>query len=129
MTLGDIIAQSSNIGIAKVADCVGQGDARDVPGAVRLRRDDGARVPGRGRRACVPALSDWSDVTLATISYGQGVAVTPLQMATVYATVANGGVWVQPRLVRGTVDGAGTFSAAPASPTDASLSAADRDDR
>jgi cell division protein FtsI (penicillin-binding protein 3) len=36
-------------------------------------------------------------------------------MTSVYATIANGGVWVRPRLVRGTVDGSGTFSSAPAS--------------
>ena len=42
-------------------------------------------------------------MTRATVSFGAGVAVTPLQMATVYATIANGGTWVQPRLVGGTV--------------------------
>ena len=36
------------------------------------------------------------------MSYGQGISMTPLQMAAVYATVANDGMWVQPRLVRGT---------------------------
>jgi cell division protein FtsI (penicillin-binding protein 3) len=42
--------------------------------------------------------------------------MTPLQMATVYATVANGGVWVRPRLVRGTIGGDGRLVEAEASP-------------
>ena len=59
----------------------------------------------------------WSDLTRATVSFGAGVAVTPLEMATVYATIANGGTWVQPRLVAGTVGPDGRFGAAGASPT------------
>src|SRR5439155_550966 len=49
------------------------------------------------------------------VSFGQGVAVTPLQMASVYGAVANGGVWVQPRLVKGFVgpDGAYREASAP----------------
>jgi len=52
----------------------------------------------------MPASADWSDITRATVSFGAGVAVSPLQMATVYATIANGGTYLQPRLVRATVD-------------------------
>jgi cell division protein FtsI (penicillin-binding protein 3) len=62
-------------------------------------------------------LYDWTDTSLATMAYGQGIAATPLQMACVYATIANGGRWVQPRLVRGTETPNGTFVAAPPSPT------------
>ena len=53
---------------------------------------------------------------MGTIPIGQGIAVTPLQMATVYATIAAGGVWRQPRLVRGVVDSRGhvTRTAPPA---------------
>ena len=46
----------------------------------------------------------------------QGVAVTPLQMAEVYATIANGGMWVQPRLVRATVAPTASSTPAPAAP-------------
>jgi cell division protein FtsI (penicillin-binding protein 3) len=62
-------------------------------------------------------LYQWSDTSLATMAYGQGIAVTPLQMISVYSTIANGGVWVQPRLVRGTVDTEGAFHPAPSSLT------------
>ena len=52
---------------------------------------------------------------MATIPIGQGVAVTPLQMACVYATIANRGVWVQPRFVRATVGADGQIIDAPSS--------------
>lgn len=116
MTLGDIVAESSNIGIAKVGGLVGKDTLASYLDRFGFGRTTGLGFPGEAD-GTVPALSDWSDASLATISYGQGVSVTPLQMASVYATIANGGVWVRPRLVSGTVDGSGTFTAAPASST------------
>ena len=54
-------------------------------------------------------LAEWSDTSLATMAYGQGIAATPLQMTSVFATIANDGRWMQPRLVRGIVDPTGTY--------------------
>jgi cell division protein FtsI (penicillin-binding protein 3) len=115
MMLADIVAESSNIGMAKVGGLVGKTTLTSYLNRFGFGRTTGLGFPGESE-GIVPALSNWSDATLATISYGQGVSVTPLQMASVYATVANDGVRVQPRLVDGTVDGAGTFTPAPASP-------------
>ena len=42
---------------------------------------------------------DWSGSTIGNVPIGQGIAVTPIQMAAAYAMIANGGVWVQPHLV------------------------------
>ena len=42
---------------------------------------------------------EWSGSTIGNVPIGQGVAVTPVQMAAAYATIANRGVWVQPHLV------------------------------
>ena len=44
-------------------------------------------------------LEDWSGSTIGTVPIGQGIAVTPLQMVSAYATIGNGGVRVTPRLV------------------------------
>jgi cell division protein FtsI (penicillin-binding protein 3) len=57
-------------------------------------------------------LYQWSDTSLATMAYGQGIAATPLQMTSVFATIANGGRWVQPSLVRGTLDPDGALDEA-----------------
>jgi cell division protein FtsI (penicillin-binding protein 3) len=60
---------------------------------------------------------------MGTIPIGQGIAVTPLQMASVYATIANGGVRIQPALVRGAIDPEGRFHGAPPSPRERIVSA------
>jgi cell division protein FtsI (penicillin-binding protein 3) len=115
MMLGDIIAESSNIGIAMVGALVGETTLASYLNRFGFGRTTGLGFPGESE-GIVPAL-EWSDASLATISYGQGVSVTALQMTSVFATIANGGVWVRPRLVRGTMDGSGRFSPAPASAT------------
>jgi cell division protein FtsI (penicillin-binding protein 3) len=47
--------------------------------------------------------SDWTGPTIATIPIGQGIAVTPLQMAAAYTTIANNGRWVEPKLLAATL--------------------------
>jgi cell division protein FtsI (penicillin-binding protein 3) len=112
MTLADIVARSSNIGSALVAERVGSGRLASVLSRFGYGRPTGVGFPGEvGGR--LPERRSWTEVTRTTVSYGQGISMTPLQMAAVYATVANGGVWVRPRLVRGTVAPGGRFVAAP----------------
>ena len=101
MTLADIVAQSSNIGSAMVAERVGSADLASVLARFGYGTPTGIGFPGEAG-GVVPDLLAWTDLTRATVSYGQGISMTPLQMAAVYGTVANGGMWVQPRLVRGT---------------------------
>ena len=66
---------------------------------VRVRLADRDRLPGRERRASCCRSSQWSETTIGNVPIGQGISVTPIQMASVYAAVANGGVWIQPHLV------------------------------
>jgi cell division protein FtsI (penicillin-binding protein 3) len=113
MTLGQIVAQSSNIGSAMIAERVGSADLASVLARFGYGTPTGIGFPGEaGGR--VPELGAWTDVTRTTVAYGQGISMTPLQMAAVYATVANGGVWVQPRLVRGTLGPGGRLEPASA---------------
>lgn len=107
MTLGDIIAESSNIGAVHVARRVGAEDMWAYLTRFGLGRETGIGFPGEAGGITLP-LSQWTDTTLATSAYGQGLAATPLQMASVYATIANDGRWVQPSLVRATIDPDGT---------------------
>ncbi len=116
MTLGDIIAESSNIGAVQVANLVGSGDLATYLAAFGLGQQTGIGFPGEAAGLVLPVY-EWTDTTLATSAYGQGLAATPLQMISVYATIANGGRWIQPRLVRATIDPDGTRHPAPASPT------------
>ena len=116
MTLGDVVAQSSNIGAVQVAERLGAPRLATYLSKFGLGQVTGIGFPGESAGMMLP-LYLWSDTSLATMAYGQGIAVTPLQMISVYATIANGGVWVRPRLVRGTVDPQGAFHPAAPSPT------------
>jgi cell division protein FtsI (penicillin-binding protein 3) len=116
MTIADIIAQSSNVGTIKLAQRVGSTGMAQYLARFGLGQPTGVGFPGE-QDGILPSLGDWTPASIGTIPVGQGVAVTPLQMATVYAAVANGGVWIQPRLVRGFVDGDGAFHPAPAPAT------------
>jgi cell division protein FtsI (penicillin-binding protein 3) len=112
MTLADIVAQSSNVGAVMVADRLGQTRMARYLSSFGLGRPTGVDFPYEARGIMLP-LSQWSDTSLATMAYGQGIAVTPLQMISVFATIANGGRWVEPRLVRGTADANGFHPAPP----------------
>jgi cell division protein FtsI (penicillin-binding protein 3) len=116
MTLADILAYSSNVGAIKVADTIGQDRFYRYLRRFGFGQPTGVGFPGESA-GILPPVNTWSGVSLATMAFGQGLAVTPLQMASVYATIANGGVWVQPRLVRGTVDANGKLQPAPAPET------------
>ncbi|HEX6230325.1 MAG TPA: penicillin-binding protein 2 [Actinomycetota bacterium] len=102
MTLGDIIAESSNIGAVQVANRVGRTTMAAYLTRFGLGRATGIGFPGESSGIIQP-LSEWTDATLATVAYGQGIAATPLQMLSVYATIANRGRWVRPRLVSATI--------------------------
>ncbi|HXF72692.1 MAG TPA: penicillin-binding protein 2 [Actinomycetota bacterium] len=116
MTIADIVARSSNIGAVEVADLLGEDRMAAYLARFGYGRPTGIGLPGESG-GLVPPVEEWSATSLATMAYGQGLAVTPLQMAAVYATIANGGVWVRPRLVAGTVGPDGTYTPAPPSPT------------
>jgi cell division protein FtsI (penicillin-binding protein 3) len=103
MTLGDIIAHSSNVGASLVADRIGNEGMQQMFARFGFGSPTGVGFPGEAA-GLMPPPDQWTAITRATVSFGAGVAVTPLQMASVYATIANGGTWVQPRLVDATID-------------------------
>lgn len=104
MTLTDIIAKSSNIGTIMTAQRLGRERLDDYLRDFGFGVETGIRFPGESDGILMPE-EEWWTTSMGTIPIGQGIAVTPLQMASVYATVANDGVRVAPRLVRGTVEG------------------------
>ena len=114
MTLADIIAYSSNVGAIEVASRLGRSRFYSYLQRFGLTRQTGVGFPGESA-GILPPPDKWSGTSMGTIPLGQGIAVTPLQMAAVYATVANGGVWVQPRLVKGIVGAEGKVRPATAS--------------
>ncbi|HEY6315211.1 MAG TPA: penicillin-binding protein 2 [Streptosporangiaceae bacterium] len=115
-TIAGIIAHSSNIGMSQVTNHVPEQVQYDYLRAFGLGQPTGIGLPGEGWGQ-LPPVSQWAADTRYTLSFGQGVAVTAIQMAEVYATIANGGVRIQPTLVEGTTNAAGTYTAAPAPPS------------
>src|SRR5262249_26532519 len=113
MTLADILAYSSNIGTIRVAEVLGKDRLAAYLHRFGLGSPTGVGFPQEAA-GILPPVDQWSGTSIGSIPIGQGIAVTPLQMACVYATIANGGVWVQPSLVRGFVGPNGAFRAAAA---------------
>ncbi len=112
MTLADILAYSSNVGTIRIAEALGKDRLDAYLHAFGLGSRTGVGFPQEAA-GILPPVDQWSGTSIGTIPIGQGIAVTPLQMACVYATIANGGVWVQPSLVRGFVTPGGAFHPAP----------------
>lgn len=112
MTLADIVALSSNVGSIQVAQRVGKQRLDTYLKRFGFGRRTGVGFPGEGE-GILPPTAEWWETGIGTIPIGQGIAVTPLQIASVYATIANGGLRVRPRLVRGVIDARGEFQPGP----------------
>ncbi len=91
LSLGDIIKKSSNVGAAKVALSLGPERLWRLHGRVGLGAPTASGYPGE-TTGLLGAYTDWSELDLATISYGYGVSVTALQLARAYAVLASGGL-------------------------------------
>ncbi len=115
-TIAGIIAHSSNIGMSQVVSHVTPQTQYDYLRAFGLGQPSGLGLPGESA-GLLPPVSQWAADTRYTLSFGQGVATTAIQMAEVYATIANGGVRVQPTLIEGTTNSAGTYTPAAPSPS------------
>jgi len=113
-TIAGIIADSSNIGMSQVAGTITPQVQYDYLRAFGLDEPTGLNLPGE-TPGQLPAPSQWAPDERYTLSFGQGIAVNAVQMASVYATIANNGVRVAPRLVAGTYNAAGQYTPAPAS--------------
>ncbi|MEV5638801.1 penicillin-binding protein 2 [Streptomyces flaveolus] len=118
LTLNGVLAKSSNIGTIMATGELGktQQEANRVLYSY-LRKFglgdySGLGFPGETRGILAPP-DQWSTSQQYTIPFGQGVSVTALQAASVYSTIANGGVRVEPTLVRGTKGDDGRFTPAP----------------
>ena len=116
LTFAGVLAKSSNIGTIQAAEKIGPDKMYDYLKRFGIAEPTGLQFPGESR-GLLPEVDQWSQTSFPTIAFGQGLSLNSLQATSVFATIANDGIRVQPRLVDGTVSDDGTFSAAPASPT------------
>jgi cell division protein FtsI (penicillin-binding protein 3) len=106
ITYAEALARSSNVGTIQIALRLGKQKLFKALQAFGLGQKTGVELPGESPGILLD-LPDWYGTSIGTIPIGQGIAVTPLQVAQVYATVANDGVLVRPRLVRAVIDSEG----------------------
>jgi cell division protein FtsI (penicillin-binding protein 3) len=106
LTVSDIIKVSSNIGAAKIAFRLGSVKLHDYFKRFGFGAATGIELPGEVAGKMRPG-STWRDSELATMAFGYGLTVTPLQLAAALAAIGNGGVYRAPRIVEDVTDGDG----------------------
>jgi cell division protein FtsI (penicillin-binding protein 3) len=99
MSVAQILSRSSNVGSVKLAQALGPERLDSWIRRFGFGRRTGIEFPGETRGIVLPR-KEWSGATIGNVPIGQGIAVTPVQMAAAYGALANGGLWVQPHLVR-----------------------------
>jgi cell division protein FtsI (penicillin-binding protein 3) len=114
LDLGSIIQISSNIGAAKIALALGAERFHAGLEAFGFGRKTVIDLPGEAAGLMRPAAT-WRVIELADHGFGQGVAVTPIQLAIAYAAIANGGLLMRPYVVKSArdADGREIFSRTP----------------
>ena len=98
LSVADILAQSSNVGAVKIGLEVGSEKFDHWIRAMGFGEPTGVQLPAE-EQGIVPALDDYSGSTMGNLPIGQGLSVTPMQMAAAYAAIANGGTLRPPQLV------------------------------
>ncbi|HWN81783.1 MAG TPA: penicillin-binding protein 2, partial [Candidatus Udaeobacter sp.] len=103
----DVLAQSSNIATAKIGELVGAEELYQTAWRLGFGRRTHIELPGEVAGILRP-VNEWSGRSVPTVSIGQEVAVTSLQLAMAYAAVARGGELLRPRLVKEVIRADGT---------------------
>ncbi|MEU4540212.1 penicillin-binding protein 2 [Streptosporangium sp. NPDC023825] len=112
LTFSGIVATSSNVGTILATQKIGDEKLHSMLQRFGFGTKPGTGLPGE-EAGLLPDWKNWSGSQRCTIAYGQGVSVTALQTASVYQTIANGGVRVTPQIVAGTTGENGVFTPSP----------------
>lgn len=99
MSMRDIIAKSSNIGAIKIAQQVGRKPFYEYIRKFGFGEKSGLSLPGESAGQLKDQKS-WTNLSLASISFGHEIAVTPIQMVSAMAAIANGGNLMEPHIIK-----------------------------
>jgi cell division protein FtsI (penicillin-binding protein 3) len=98
LTVSDILAKSSDVGAIKIALRLGAPKFYDYIRAFGFGQLTGADLPGESK-GLVRRLENWSAISIGSISMGQEVGVTPIQLISAVSAIANGGMLYRPHIV------------------------------
>jgi len=116
LTATQILAQSSNIGTSEIAQGLGETRLLNQVKALGFGAPTGLDFPGESP-GLLATPADWEPTDYVSLPIGQVDAVSALQVLDAYNAVANGGVFVAPKLVLGTVSPSGTLTPTSSSST------------
>ncbi len=102
LPVSDVLAESSDVGAIKIALRLGEDRFYKYIRSFGFGQQTGIELPGETRGMTKP-VNRWSKVSIAAISMGQEIGITPLQLAGLVSTMANDGVYVAPRIVAATI--------------------------
>ncbi|NDJ62948.1 MAG: penicillin-binding protein 2 [Chloroflexi bacterium] len=101
-----VLVQSLNVGVATISTLMGPTDFYRMLDAFGVGSQTNVDMEGEAAGTMfVPGDADWSESMLGTNAFGQGVAVTPLQMLTAVSAIANDGRMMRPNIVHQTING------------------------
>ncbi len=98
LSLTDVLVKSSNIGMAKIGERMGNEQLEKASTLFGFGRKTGIELPGEQPGILRP-LKQWTSYSTGSIPMGHEIATTPLQLITAHAALANGGELVRPRIV------------------------------
>lgn len=99
LTVEDVIVKSSNIGTARIAMMIGSERQQDFLSSLGLMKPTPVElVEASGARPLLP--KKWAEIHAMTVSYGHGISASPLHLAAAYAAMVNGGLKVEPTLLK-----------------------------
>ena len=104
LSLTDVLVKSSNIGMAKIGEIVGNENLYRIATSFGFGQRTGIELPGELPGILHP-LAEWTGYSTGSIPMGQELAATPMQVITAHAVLANGGRKVVPHLFRTTTSG------------------------
>ena len=99
LSLEQVLAHSSNIGIVKIANMLGEEKTYSSFRKFGLGSKTGVNLPGE-EPGKISKLKKWSKTTHSTVSFGQELAVTDIQLSMIYAAIANNGFLLEPKIVK-----------------------------
>jgi cell division protein FtsI (penicillin-binding protein 3) len=101
MSVTDVLVKSSNIGMSRIGARLSNPQLHATILSFGFGRPTGSALPGEMPGMLRP-LKEWSSYSNTSLSIGQELAVTPLQMICAHSALANGGTWISPKLVLST---------------------------